>query len=54
MLVDMPATVDSEPTAAITEPASATGAWFETALTVTFAAAAVLFASFVAVITGLV
>jgi hypothetical protein len=45
MSIDMPAALDT---------ASTAGAWFETALTVAFAAATVLFVSFVAVVAGLV
>jgi hypothetical protein len=50
MSIDMPAA----PAEVIAETAPAAGAWFETALTVTFAAATVLFVSFVAVVAGLV
>jgi hypothetical protein len=49
MSIDMPATPDDE---AIKTARPA--AWIETALTVLFAASAVLFVSFVAVVTGVV
>lgn len=49
MSVDMPATFDDE-TVKIARPT----AWVETVLTVLFAASAVLFVSFVAVVTGIV
>jgi hypothetical protein len=54
MSIDMPAALDTAPAEVIAETAPAAGAWFETALTVTFAAATVLFVSFVAVVVGLV
>ena len=51
---DMPAVlVDQTAEAAVQDP-SVTSEWAETALTVTFTAAAVLFVSFLAVVTGLV
>jgi hypothetical protein len=51
---DMPATlVEPLAEAAVEEP-SVTSEWAETALTLTFTAAAVLFVSFLAVVTGLV
>jgi hypothetical protein len=48
---NLPATAD---TAAEVEAAPATGEWVETALTVMFTAAAVLFVSFLAVVSGIV
>jgi hypothetical protein len=52
MLID--STIESEPVEAAAQAASAVDHWAETALTVMFTAAAVLFVSFVAVMTGLV
>jgi hypothetical protein len=54
MSIDMLAALDTAPVKVIAETTPAIGAWFETALTVTFAAATVLFVSFVAVVAGLV
>jgi hypothetical protein len=56
MSIDMPAAFDDEAVkiASATEAPSKPTAWVETALTVLFAASAVLFASFVAVVTGIV
>jgi hypothetical protein len=58
MSIDMPVAFEHEAanTAAETHlrPGAQPGAWTETALTVLFAAATVLFASFVAVVTGIV
>ncbi len=51
---DMPAALIEQPTQAVVQAQSAKGDWAETALTLLFAAAAVLFVSFVAVVTGLV
>jgi hypothetical protein len=48
MSIDMPATLDGEKTR------SMPGAWVEPALAVLFAVSAVLFVSFVAVVSGLV
>ena len=53
MSTDMPAAL-VEPEEAVGEDASANSEWAETALTVLFTAAAVLFVSFLAVVTGLV
>jgi hypothetical protein len=53
MATDMPAALIDEPAQPVAETAAPTPAWAETALTALFAAAAVLFISFVAVITGL-
>jgi hypothetical protein len=50
----MPAALTDQPAEAAVEEPSVTSEWVETALTVTFAAAAVLFVSFLAVVTGLV
>jgi hypothetical protein len=50
---DVPAIDQPAEAAAETEPAAA-GEWGETALTVLFTAAAVMFVSFLAVVTGLV
>jgi hypothetical protein len=52
MSTDVPAALVDEP--AETETPAATSEWAETALTVLFTAAAVLFVSFLAVVTGLV
>ena len=52
MLSDIPAAFTAEP--AETAGQSAIGAWAEMALTVMFTLAAVLFVSFLAVVTGLV
>jgi hypothetical protein len=49
MSIDMPAAFDDE-----TVKTARPTAWVETALTVLFAASAVLFVSFVAVVTGIV
>jgi hypothetical protein len=51
---DMPAALAELPAEAAVEDSSVTSEWAETALTVTFTAAAVLFVSFLAVVTGLV
>jgi hypothetical protein len=53
MSTDGPAALVDQPAEAAVETSSASE-WAETALTVLFAAAAVLFVSFVAVVTGLV
>jgi hypothetical protein len=54
MSMDMSAALDADAASAeaMTHPAG--NAWIETALTVLFTAATVLFASFIAVVTGLV
>jgi len=54
MSTDMFAAFASEPAEAVAEESSKTREWAETALTVLFTAAAVLFVSFLAVVTGLV
>jgi hypothetical protein len=51
---DLPDALVEEAAEAGAEDPSATSAWAETALTVVFSAAAVLFVSFIAVATGLV
>jgi hypothetical protein len=53
MSTDTPA-LASPPAESIAEAKSAISEWTETTLTVLFTAAAVLFVSFVAVVTGLV
>jgi hypothetical protein len=50
---DVPAALASPPADDIAEDQAAVGEWAETALTVLFTAVAVLFVSFVAVVTGL-
>ncbi len=52
MSINMPATLDGETIQPA--PAKRSTAWVETALAVLFAASAVLFVSFVAVVTGIV
>jgi hypothetical protein len=54
MSTDLPAALVDQPAETVVEAASATNEWTETALTVLFTAAAVLFVSFIAVVTGLV
>ncbi len=54
MSTDIPAALVDEPVEIVAEAPSATSEWAETALTVLFTAAAVLFVSFIAVVTGLV
>lgn len=51
---DMPAAPVGQPAQAIVQVQAARTDWAETALTVLFTAAAILFISFVAVVTGLV
>jgi hypothetical protein len=51
---DIPAALIEQPVQAVAQAQSAKDDWAETALTLLFAAAAVLFVSFVAVVTGLV
>jgi hypothetical protein len=53
MSADIPVALPSEPEFAV-ESRPAPSEWAEAALTVMFAAAAVLFVSFLAVVTGLV
>ncbi len=54
MPTHLPAAVASDVAETTFESSAATAEWVETALTVVFAAAAVLFVSFLAVVTGLV
>jgi len=54
MSTDLPAALVDQPAKAAVEDASNKSEWAETALTVLFTAAAVLFVSFLAVVTGLV
>jgi len=54
MLSDTPAALPAEPVETTAEAAPQTAQWGEMALTVMFTLAAVLFASFLAVVTGLV
>jgi hypothetical protein len=51
---DVPVALIEQPVQAVAQAQSAKNDWAETALTLLFAAAAVLFVSFVAVVTGLV
>jgi len=51
---DMPAVSAERPTATATDTQSGSSEWTETVLTVLFTASAVLFVSFLAVVTGLV
>jgi hypothetical protein len=51
---DLPAELPEPPAQAAAAAQSATADWAETALTMLFAGAAILFVSFVAVVTGLV
>jgi hypothetical protein len=53
MSSDMPVEFPAEPADAATESETAADAWGEMALTVMFTLAAVLFVSFLAVVTGL-
>ena len=54
MRSDMPVDISAEPVETAAEPAAAVTHWGEMALTVMFTLAAVLFVSFLAVVTGLV
>ncbi len=54
MSTEMPAALASDAAGVEAEPQAAAGAWIETALAVLFTVAAVLVASFLAVVTGLV
>lgn len=54
MLSDTPAALSAEPVETTAEAAPPIAQWGEMALTVLFTLAAVLFASFLAVVTGLV
>lgn len=51
---DMPAALIEQPAQAVVAAQTAKNDWAETALSLLFAAAAILFVSFVAVVTGLV
>ena len=51
---DMPAALIEQPAEAVVAAQTAKNDWAETALSLLFAAAAILFVSFVAVVTGLV
>jgi hypothetical protein len=51
---DMPAALVEQPAQAVAQAQSARSDWAETALTLLVTAAAILFVSFVAVVTGLV
>ncbi len=53
MSTDMSVVLADEPVETAAEEQSATREWADTALTVLFTAAAVLFVSFLAVVTGL-
>jgi hypothetical protein len=53
MSAELPAVFINEATEAAAEVQPATSAWIETAVAVVFTAAAVLFVSLVAVVTGL-
>jgi hypothetical protein len=54
MATDMPVALAKERADVETESTSGAGEWAAAALTAAFAAAAVLFVSFIAVVTGLV
>lgn len=54
MSMDMPAAFEDESVKTAPGAPSTPAAWVETALAVLFAASAVLFVSFVAVVTGIV
>jgi hypothetical protein len=54
MFSDTPAALSAEPVEITSEPAPPIAQWGEMALTVMFALTAVLFVSFLAVVTGLV
>ena len=53
MSIDIPIALSNEPTEIAVESRPARSEWAEVAMTVMFAAAAVLFVSFLAVVTGL-
>lgn len=53
MSSEMPGVLDTGPARSDATPKPGVSAWIETALTVLFAAATVLFMSFIAVVTGL-
>ena len=54
MSTDTPAVAADEPVETAVEASAAPSEWAETALTVLFTAAAVLFVSFLAVVSGIV
>jgi hypothetical protein len=54
MSTDRPAALTIEPAETVAEAPTNTNEWAETALTVLFTAAAVLFVSFLAVVSGIV
>ena len=54
MSINISAALANPPAEAVAEDQSAISQWAETALTVLFTAAAVLFVSFIAVVSGLV
>jgi hypothetical protein len=54
MATEIPAALANRPAEAVAEDHSTMSQWAETALTVLFTAAAVLFVSFIAVVSGLV
>lgn len=54
MSAELPAALTDQPAEAAAEDAPNKNEWVETALTAMFTAAAVLFVSFLAVVTGLV
>ncbi len=54
MSIDTPVTLANQPVEAIAEGRTNIAEWAETALTILFATAAVLFVSFVAVVAGIV
>jgi hypothetical protein len=54
MSIDMPAALDDEAVKITPEAPTKPTVWVETALTLLFTASAVLFVSFIAVVTGIV
>jgi len=54
MSIDIPVVLETDAAKTPALAQSPSSAWFETALTVLFTAATVLFISFIAVVTGLV
>jgi hypothetical protein len=54
MLSDTPAALPAEPVETMAEPIAPVSQWGEMALTVMFTLTAVLFVSFLAVVTGLI
>jgi hypothetical protein len=51
---DVPADFTDQPAEELVEAQSASSAWAETALTVLFTTTAILFVSFIAVVTGII